>query len=344
LASEPWNRFIENSIQYYKPGENITIDEQLFPTKARCKWTQYIATKPDKFGIKFWLAVDVKSKYLVNGFPYLGKDETRPQGQRLGESVVLRLMEPYVEKGRNVTTDNFFTSLKLAEDLQLKKTSIVGTVNRIRRELPASVRNVQSDIHSTKLHSHSSVTITTYRCKPKKNVVLMSTLHSSIFIGNDAKKLPETVDFYNNTKYGVDVVDQMARKYSVKAGGRRWPVHVFYNILDLAAINAWILYKELTGNTVSRRNFILQLADELRLLHLRDRQSTSRRAHVGVQQQSSSSQKRPHCQIAKCNGLKTCDYCMMCKKAVCGQCTAKKHFICVNCENDTVFKHVFYFK
>ena len=40
------------------------------------------------------------------------------------------------------------------------------------------------------------------------------------------------------------MVDQMARKYSVKASGRRRPVHVFYNVLDLAAINSWILYKE----------------------------------------------------------------------------------------------------
>ncbi len=43
-----------------------------------------------------------------------------------------------------------------------------------------------------------------------------------------------------------DVLDQMARKYSVKAAVRLWPVHVFYNILDLAGINAWILYREVT--------------------------------------------------------------------------------------------------
>ena len=33
--------------------------------------------KPNKFGIKFWLASDVNSKYVVNGFPYLGKAETK---------------------------------------------------------------------------------------------------------------------------------------------------------------------------------------------------------------------------------------------------------------------------
>jgi hypothetical protein len=51
LASDPWNRFISNCQSCYKPGENIAIDEQLFPTKVRCKWIQYIASTPDKFGI-----------------------------------------------------------------------------------------------------------------------------------------------------------------------------------------------------------------------------------------------------------------------------------------------------
>ena len=34
LISEIWNRFISNSHACYKPYENISIDEQLFPTKA----------------------------------------------------------------------------------------------------------------------------------------------------------------------------------------------------------------------------------------------------------------------------------------------------------------------
>ena len=47
--------------------------------------------------------------------------------------------------------------------------------------------------------------------------------------------------YYNNTKYSVDL-DQMARAYSVKGGVEdgRWPC----NILDLAGINARILFKE----------------------------------------------------------------------------------------------------
>ena len=65
-------------------------------------------------------------------------------------------------------------------------------------------------------------------------------MHSTVDIGDDRKSKPETVNFYNSTKFGVDVVDQMARKYTVNAASRRWPVQFFYNILDLAAINAHI--------------------------------------------------------------------------------------------------------
>ena len=57
-----------------------------------------MANKPDKFGIKFWMAVDAESHYLVNGFPYLGKNEHRPQNQSLSEYIVIKLVEPYLNK------------------------------------------------------------------------------------------------------------------------------------------------------------------------------------------------------------------------------------------------------
>ncbi|XP_041102639.1 uncharacterized protein LOC121313928 [Polyodon spathula] len=190
--------------------------------------------------------------------------------------VILGVMQPYIGKGRNITTDNFFMSLKLAKQLQDRKTSLVGTVNSIRRELPPSALDLDTECYSSRLLKHSGCTLTVYKCKPRKNVILMSTLHPSIAIGNDAKKIPETVQFYNSTKFGVDIVDQMSQKYSVKAGSRRWPVQVFYNIMDLAAINSWILYKETTGKWISRRNYILQLAEELQLAHLRKVQIAKR--------------------------------------------------------------------
>ncbi|XP_073421894.1 uncharacterized protein [Dendrobates tinctorius] len=87
LFSTVWDRFIENCIACYKPGPYITVDEQLFPSKTRCPFTQYMPSKPDKYGHKYWLAVDKESKYLANGFPYLGKDDTRHAEDRLTDPV-----------------------------------------------------------------------------------------------------------------------------------------------------------------------------------------------------------------------------------------------------------------
>ncbi|GFW88958.1 piggyBac transposable element-derived protein 4 [Trichonephila clavipes] len=60
----------------------------------------------DKFGIKFWLAADVDSKYVFNGFPNLGKDEERPENLSLSKYVVLHLIEPFENKGRSKSVPN----------------------------------------------------------------------------------------------------------------------------------------------------------------------------------------------------------------------------------------------
>ena len=41
------------------------------------RWTAIIASKPDKYEQEFWPAVDKDSKYIINGFPYVGKDKLR---------------------------------------------------------------------------------------------------------------------------------------------------------------------------------------------------------------------------------------------------------------------------
>uniref|UniRef100_A0A8C5DFQ6 PiggyBac transposable element-derived protein domain-containing protein n=1 Tax=Gouania willdenowi TaxID=441366 RepID=A0A8C5DFQ6_GOUWI len=162
--SDVWGSFVTNCITSYNPGRHITIDEQLFPSKTRCCFLQYIATKPDKFGIKFWVACDLKTKYICNVLPYLGKDPSRPSEERLSESVVMKLMEPFMDKGRTVTTDNFFTSLTLARRLLSRKTTILGTVNKIRREIPQSTRKMDRKEFTTQVCCWSFYSINTSEC------------------------------------------------------------------------------------------------------------------------------------------------------------------------------------
>jgi hypothetical protein len=286
-------------------------------------------------GKKFWILVDNDTKYLCNAFPYLGKDKLRSANESFPESVVMRLMSPYLNKGRNVTTDNFFTSASLARTFKAKDTSIVGTISPTQREIPAVLAMERASIHETTLlRNCDGATLTVYQGKVNKNVLLLSTLHSTIDIETNCKKLRETVQFYNKTKCGVDILDQKSRRYSTKATARRWPDRVFYNILDLAAINAWIIYKGVTGEEMSKHAFLHQLAEELREVYKEKRESMVPKHNEEKQSQDNRKVSKRHaCQvgISKCN--KTTEECEICFKYVCGKCTkaVENKFYCKKC-------------
>ena len=89
--------------------------------------------KPDKFGIKFWLLVDIRSKYLCNGKPHLGKDPTRNRKNDLPTDVCLWLIQPFLKKRYYVTMDNYFTSINLADKLKTEKTTLLGTIRKHKK-------------------------------------------------------------------------------------------------------------------------------------------------------------------------------------------------------------------
>ena len=83
-------------------------------------------------------------------------------------------------------------------------------------------------------------------------------MHHDDKIGDRSKS--EIVEFYNKTKAGVEALDQKVRHYTTYRKTSRWPLVVFYNILDLLAYNAFVLYKlppsvEPGINLISRARF-----------------------------------------------------------------------------------------
>ena len=90
-----------------------------------------------------------------------------------------------------------------------------------------------------------------------QTVQMLSTQHKGNRTQPDGKHKPETIIYYNNNKLSVDILDSMCRLMSTKAGCRRWPLAVFYNILDMAGVNAWILYTKSTNRHIARRNFLI---------------------------------------------------------------------------------------
>ena len=122
------------------------------------------------FFLKFWLAVDVENKYLFNGFPYVGKDDTRSSDMSVLTDVVLKLMAPLFQWGYNFACDNYFTSLGLALKQVEKKCSLVGTLCQNGREVPEKC-NKKKKLHESKVFRHdgqTTITYISYQCKAAK--------------------------------------------------------------------------------------------------------------------------------------------------------------------------------
>ena len=97
--------------------------------------------KPAKYGLKFWLLANASSYYVSNLQMYTGKDESRTE--ELGMHVVLSLTNHLYRTRGNVTSENFFTSLKLARKLSLERMTLVGTIGSNRKEVPKELRKVK---------------------------------------------------------------------------------------------------------------------------------------------------------------------------------------------------------
>lgn len=267
--------FITNCQDIFTPSEYLTIDEQLVGFRGRCSFRQYIPNKPNKYGIKIFALVDTKTMYTVNLEIYPGNQPDGPYSQSNSpDNVVKRMVRPIEKSGKNITADNWFSSVPLAMDLLKDKITFVGTLRKNKRQIPKDFVIVKGrNINSSLFGFQKNFTIVSYAPKKNKVVLCISTVHHDDAIDNQTgdKQKPDIISFYNNTKYGVDVVDQMCAQYNVARNTtRRWPLAIFFNILNVCGINAFAIYKFNNGynHNTSRRSFICTLAQELIKPHI----------------------------------------------------------------------------
>ena len=160
-----------------------------------------------------------------------------------------------------------------------------------------------------------------YRC-----VILLSSSHFTPNIDpstGDAKK-PTMITDYNHTKGGVDMMDENVENFTARRKTYRWPLMLYYNILDIAALNAFILMKK-HGYTNTRADFIRQLSLSIATPHMLFRIQQRRVPYgskccirkvlglesvmptTGVSSRSSTPQRCRICQKSMRSACDTCD-------------------------------------
>lgn len=190
---------------------------------------------------------------------YAGKTE-RLEGINLAENVILELIQDYLDAGRILYCDNFYTSLPLASTLLNRGTHLVGTLRRNRRGIPADLLHSKISRGEMKVLQNKEGT-TLYRWKDKRDVLLLSTYHDVNMIPLQTKRgiikcKPLAIHQYNVHKSGIDLSDQLASYGTVQRKGVKWYRKVALELLlNIAVVNAYILYKQYTSKKISMVKF-----------------------------------------------------------------------------------------
>lgn len=351
--SELFMKLIENSRLQYSTSSTLTVDEMLIPFRGRCPFQVYIPKKPKKYGIKVQCLTDAKTSYLCNAYLYSGKDSDgvglSDEEKKLAKPTqsVIKLCKYEENSNKNITGDNWFTSIELLDELKKRGLTFVGTIKKNKREIPPEFQASRQRPEGSALFGFSNEkTLCSFVPKKNRAVILVSTMHHSKSIDEEKKK-PEIICFYNKTKSGVDILDMKCAVYSSGRRTRRWPMAVFYRMLNIATNNCFILYLCYVGSPVMTRfDFTKELGYDLIKPFLQSRlEIPSLRRDVKAEiiailgkrdnpqndngVPSDTMPKRKTC--SKCPSAKkrkTQYKCIKCEDAICLECSRK---VCVNC-------------
>lgn len=119
---------------------------------------------------------DAQTHYCLNSQIYSGKVGTTPE--RGQASRVVRELTAHLHGGYNITTDNFYTSKSLAEELLARSITTVGTLRKNKPEIPPAMLDPSGrDEGSSKFCFTRTQSMVSYIPKKGKMVILLSTMH-----------------------------------------------------------------------------------------------------------------------------------------------------------------------
>ncbi len=156
--------------------------------------------------------------------------------------------------GRNLTTDNLYTGVELARELESKfKMTIIGTLRKNKKGIPKEMFNAagkepfSSEIwYEVKESNPARIHLTEYtvvnKSKGKRSIVILSTMIPYRGVTKDRRKKPAIFKLYDFTKGGVDIVDQRMAKWSTQIKCTKWTLCIFQFFLDCSRVNGCTLF------------------------------------------------------------------------------------------------------
>ncbi|CAK8678001.1 unnamed protein product [Clavelina lepadiformis] len=253
----PLLKRLRDAMSQLEPEERHSVDEQMIPFKGRSGIKQYIKNKPHHWGFKVFARAGM-SGMIYDFMVYTGKAMKLPGNLGVAGNVVMRLVNNLPEdKNFKVYFDNWFSSVDLVCLLKQQNIWSVGTIRSNR--LKGCTLKTDKEL---KQHGRGSLD---YKCDDtegvsivkwcdNKAVHLIST-YCSIDPADKCKRWsvaekkridverPYVVKEYNQHMGGVGLCDMMLELYRTDIRSKKWYMRIVYYCLDVAVLNAWLLYR-----------------------------------------------------------------------------------------------------
>ena len=209
----------------YNFGRCGTIDESMIKFKRRSSIKQYLPLKPIKRGYKVWCLCDPITGYLFNYQIYFEKEETSGKEIPLGERVVFDLISGHNFQGKHLYFDNFFTSLRLLENLKLQNIKACGSIRPDRAGIPSDFAKKNSMQRGDCKSIITSNSIVFIWMDTKHHFFLASNYHKDNEVVSICRRwqngqrttiaCPTAIKDYNQFSRGVDLFNQRISCYNL---------------------------------------------------------------------------------------------------------------------------------
>ena len=253
----PLLKRLRNAMSHIEPEEGHSVDEQMIPFKGRSGLKQYIKNKPHRWGFKVFARAGI-SGLIYDFMIYTGKAMNLPGDLGVAGNVVMKLVKNLPPNMNfKVYFDNWFSSIDLL--CLLKKKSIWSVVTIRSNRLKGCMLQTDKDLKkcgrgSIDYRCEDTEGVSVVKWYDSKSVHLISTFCSvdpidycKRWSASEKKQIdverPHIVKEYNKHMGGVDLSDMMLELYRTDIRSKKWYMHIVYYCLDVAVLNAWLLYR-----------------------------------------------------------------------------------------------------
>ena len=206
---ESWN---SRCSQMLVPYDFLTIDECLYQCRNQLGFKTYNPNKPAKYGINIKCLNEVEFPYTHASEVYAGKPAEIEGAQHFiptTQGVTVHLLEDVGWRrlqGCNLTTDNLYSSVQLAQLLLEHKMTFLGTMRMNRKGLTPEIKNLADREQLSTVVWHETeqgkLSLVSYavqsKTKGKKNIILLSTIPNLSTVGQQGRIFPVKVIFFQD--------------------------------------------------------------------------------------------------------------------------------------------------